>query len=248
MDIVEAKTKIDFVKEKLIEMQKVSSFIEDKLLNDNREAGFPFLEAGTWMGDVFSKENESLHSYWEEIQRNAPPGFSFDSNLIRHLSFNEAHDWLDITKRDIPRELTKVDEYKKQLFLIEYLDSLHPEVSRITGIVLSGDLDAALKTIFATLDSKIRVHIGAKPAEATVSMIGKAFKEGKLIAPQVENNESARNFLQGVIGYYRNALLHNPLPSSRNRLDASLSLFTLAHEAFKLFDSCSKPKDLFLAD
>lgn len=248
MNIIEAKTKIEFVKDKLLEMQKVSSFIEDGMFEDDPETGRPFLEAGIDMNDAYPKENEAMHSHWEEIKRNAPPGFSFDSNLIRHLSFNEAHDWLDITKRDIPRELTKVDEYRKQLFLIEYLDSLHPEVSRVTEIVLSGDLDAALKTIFATLDSKIRVHIGAKPTEATVSMIGKAFKEGKLIAPQEENNDSARNFLQGVIGYYRNILLHNPLPTSRNRLDASLSLFTLAHEAFKLFDSCSKPRDPFLDD
>lgn len=126
------------------------------------------------------------------------------------------------------------------------MDSLHPEVSRVTEIVLSGDLDAALKTIFATLDSKIRVHIEAKPTEATVSMIGKAFKNAKLISPQEESTDSARNFLQGVIGYYRNTILHNPLPTSRNRLDASLSLFTLAHEAFRLFDSCSKPRDPFL--
>ena len=146
---------------------------------------------------------------------------------------------------DIPRELTRVEEYKKQIFLIEYLDSLHPEVSRVTEIVLSGDLDAALKTIFATLDSKIRVYVGAKPNEATVSMIGKAFKVGKLVAPQQESKDGARNFLQGVIGYYRNAIIHNPLPTSRNRLDASLSLFTLAHETFRLFDECSKPRNIF---
>lgn len=246
MNIVEAKTKIDFVKEKLLEMQEVSAFIDKKMFEEDPETGSQFLEPGIGMNDAYPKENEMMHSCWDEIKRNAPPGFSIDSNLIRHLSFNEAHDWFDITKKDIPRELTKVEEYKKQLFLIEYLDSLHPEVSRVTEIVLSGDLDAALKTIFATLDSKIRVHIGAKPTEATVSMIGKAFKNSKLISPQEESNDSARNFLQGVIGYYRNTILHNPLPTSRNRLDASLSLFTLAHEAFRLFDSCSKPRDPFL--
>ena len=243
MNIIEAKTKIGFVKEKLLEIQKVSSFIEKGMFEDNSETGGPFLEVGIGMNDVYPKENEIMHSCWEEIKRNAPPGFSFDSYLIRHLSFNEAHVWLDITKRDIPRELTKIDEYEKQLFLIDYLDGLHPEVSRVTEIVFSGDLDAALKTIFATLDSKIRVYIRAKPAEATVSMIGKAFKDGRLIASQKKNNDSARDFLQGVIGYYRNIILHNPLPTSRNRLDASLSLFALAHEAFTLFDSCSKQRD-----
>lgn len=248
MNIVEAKQKIDFVRDQLLNMQLASSFIDEKVFSINPETGKKFLEPNASMADIYTEENERVHYYWNEIKRNAPPGFSFDSNLVRHLSFNEAHDWLDIVKKDIPRELTKVEEYKKQLFLIEYLDSLHPEVSRVTEIVLSGDLDASLKTVFATLDSKIRVYIGAKPTESTVSMIGKAFKDNKLIAPQIENNDSARNFLQGVIGYYRNIILHNPLPTNRNRLDSSLSLFAVAHEAFKLFDSCSRPRDPFLED
>ena len=247
MNIIEAKNKIDFVKEKLLEMQRVSSFIKEGMFEDDPETGSPFLEAGIGMNDAYPKENEAMHSCWEEIKRNAPSGFSFDSNLIRHISFNEAHDWLDITKRDIPRELIKVEEYKKQLYLIEYLDGLHPEVSRVTEIALSGDLDAALKVVYSSLDSKVRAYIEAKPGEMTVPMIGKAFKEGKLVSPQ-ENYDSVRNFLQGVLGYYRGYILHNTLPTNRNRIDASLSLFALAHETFKLFDLCSKPRDPFLDD
>lgn len=243
MNILEAKNKIDFVKDKFIEMQKISSFIDVKMFFKHDEFNQPFIEPDIAMGEAYPKENKEMHTCWEAVQKNVPPGFSIDSSLVRHLFFNEAHDWLDISKRDIPRELIKIEEYKKQIFLIEYMDSLHPEVSRASEIVLSGDLDAALKTVFATLDSKIRMHIGAKPSETTVSMIGKSFKSGRLIAPQQENNDSARNFLQGVVGYYRNAILHNPLPTHRNRLDASLSLFAVAHEAFGLFDACSKPKN-----
>jgi len=246
MNLVEAKTKIDFVKEKLLEMKKVSSFIDEEMFKENPETGSQFLEPGIVMSDLYPEENKVMLTSWDEIKRNVPPGFSIDSNLIRHLSFNEAHDWFDITARDIPRELTKVEEYKKQLFFIEYLDSLHPEVSRVTEIVLSGDLDAALKVVYSSLDTKIRAFIGLKPSEMTVPSIGKAFKDGKLVAPQEENNDSARNFLQGVVGYYRNVILHNSLPTSRNRLDASLSLFALAHEALRLFDSCSKQKDSFI--
>lgn len=245
MNIIEAKTKIDFVKNKLIEMQKVSSIIQEGMFEDDPETGGPFLEPGSAMHEEYPNENTKMHALWDEVKKNVPPGFSVDSNLIRHLSFNEAHDWLDVTSRDIPRELTRIEEYKKELFLIEYLDGLHPEVSRVTEIVLSGDLDAALKVVYSSLDSKIRAFIEAKPGEMTVPMIGKAFKDGKLVSPQ-ENYDSVRNFLQGVLGYYRNFILHNPLPTSRNRLDASLSLFALAHEAFKLFDLCSKPKDPFL--
>jgi len=244
MNLLEAKTKIDFVKQKLLEMKEISSVIQEGMFEDD-ESGSPFLEPRIGMADAYPTENARIQALWEEVKRNVPSGFSVDGNLIRHLSFNEAHDWLDVSNRDIPRELTKVEEYKKELSLIEYVDGLHPEVSRVTEIIMSGDLDAALKVVYSSLDSKIRAYIEAKTGEMTVPMIGKAFKDGKLVSPQ-ENYESVRNFLQGVLGYYRNYILHNTLPTSRNRLDASLSLFALAHEAFKLFDTCSRPKDPFL--
>lgn len=244
MNIVDAKTKINLVKEKFAEMQRITSFVDAGMFEVG-ETGMPFLEPGTSMSTEYPEPSEKLNLCWEEIQKNLPSGFSIDGSLIRHLSFNQAHDWLDISKRDISREMVKVEEYEKQLVLIEYLDNLHPEVSRISEIVLSGDIDAALKTVFATLDARIRTFLGIRrPAESTVPAIGKAFNNGHLIAPQPENNDSARNFLQGVVGYYRNNILHNPLPDSRNRIDASLSLFALAHEAFRLFDSCSKQRSL----
>lgn len=235
MNIAEAKSKIKLIKEKLIEIQEISSIIRDNIVED--ETGSVFLPSVK----EYPEEDAKIHSLWEDIQRNVPPGFSVDSNLIRHLNFNESGDWLDISERDVPRELIKVEEYKKQLHLIDYLDGLHPEVSRVTAIVLSGDLDGALKIVYSSLDSKIREFIKAKSSESTVSMIGKAFNSGLLVSPQ-ENHESVRNFLQGVLGYYRGHIVHNKLPSNRNRIDASLSLFALAHEAFNLFDLCSKPK------
>ena len=239
MNIGEAKNKIDFARDKFLEMQKISSFINEGMFGDD-ETGSPFLEHGIGMQNIYPKENAAMHACWKEIQKNLPPGFSIDSNLIRHLSFNEAHDWLDITERDIPRELIKVEEYKKQIFLIEYLESLHPEVSRVTKIVLNGDLDAALKVVYSGLDSRIRSMLRISDGEPTVPCIGKAFREGKLIPPNPGSKEGVRNFLMGVIGHYRNWIVHNTLPQRRNRLEASLSLFALAHEAFRLFDNCSR--------
>lgn len=239
MNIVEAKNKIDFVRDKLLEMQRISSFIDDGMFKDD-ETGSPFLEPGIRMDEAYPEENTKMHACWEEIQKNVPPGFSIDSNLIRHLSFNEAHDWLDITKRDIPRELTKVEEYKKRIFLIEYLNSLHPEVSRVIEIVLNDDLDAALKVVYSGLDSRIRSLLKVPGGQPTMPCVGKAFREKILIPPHQENLEGVRNFLMGVIGYYRHRIVHNPLPQHRNRLEASLSLFAIAHEAHKLLDVCSR--------
>jgi hypothetical protein len=238
MNLNDIKLKISFIRDNLIEIKKITDFVT--IINtDDYELS---VDPSTNMSETFSVKNIKLHEYWAKIQKNVPPGFSIDSNLMRHLSFNQANDWHDIAYFDIPRELTKIEEYKNRLVLIEYLDNLHPEVSRITNIVLSGDIDAALKTVFTTLDSKIRSFIKAKPVESTVAMIGKAIKDKIFYYPINEYNEAARNFLQGVIGYYRNYITHNPLPYTRNRIESSLSLFSLAHEAFLLLDTCSKPR------
>lgn len=238
MNINEAKDKIDFVRDKLFEMQKISSFVDESIFDESK-TGDPLLP-GADMSEAYPKEDTKMLACWGEVLENVPPGFAIDGNLIRHLSFNEIHDWFDITKRDIPRELIKVEEYKKHLYLIEYLDSLHSEVSRVSDIVLNGDLDAALKVVYSTLDSKIRSLLKIPGGQSTTPGIGKAFREKTLIPPDSNNLEGVRNFLMGVIGHYRHWIVHNSLPQSRNRLEASLSLFALAHEAFILLDACSK--------
>lgn len=240
MNITEAKNKIDFVKSKLIEIQEIASFIKEGMFEDDEVTGSPFIEPGEYMADAYPEKNKVMQYCWEEIQKNVPPGFSIDSNLIRHLSFNEAHDWVDINRKDIPRELINVEEYQKKLFLIEYLDSLHPEVSRVTDIVLNGDLDAALKVVYSGLDSKIRSILKISGGQSTTPMIGKAFKDEILIPPHLDSSDGIRNFIMGVIGYYRHLIVHNQLPQSRNRLEACLSLFAVAHETHKLLDTCSK--------
>lgn len=236
MNSTQAREKIEEVKNCLIKMKELTSgasYEKNILINEEGETvgGFVF------DGDA-QKVKDELPVLWHEVQKNVPPGFSLDGNLVRHVSFNELSDWSDISNRDVPREITKVSEYLKLLSLIEYIESLHPEVARVSEIILNGDIDAALKTVYSSLDSKIRSILKLKPGESTVPAIGKAFKDGKLKFPQPENTESVRSFLQGVIGYYRSVLIHNPLPSHRNRVDASLSLFGLAHEAFKLVDVC----------
>lgn len=239
MDINEAYNNIRLVREKLIAMQKITSFVID-IVDKTDDNGSLILASVENMGTADPKKSEQLNEIWVQAQKILPPGFSIDSNLIRHLSFNQASDWLDIAKRDIPRELENIEEYKKRLALIEYLDGLHPEIKRVVDTILNNDIDAALKTVFSTLDTKIRLLIKAKPGESTVPQIGKAFKDKTLNATHELYTDSIRNFLQGVLGFYRSIILHNPLPSRRNSIKASLSLFCLAHEAFVLLDSCSK--------
>ncbi len=235
MDVREAKEKINFVREKLLEVQRIT-YLPDSMYAE-------VLSARDSMEESYPEESKAVRECWDAIQRSLPSGISVDGNLVRHLSFNQATDWFDISRSDIPRELTKLKEYEQRLALIVYMESLHPQVARVSEIVLNGDIDAGLKTVFASLDASIRAHLKVRPNESSVSMIGKAFKDGDLVARQPENSDSARNFLQGVVGYYRSIIVHNALSQNRNSVEGALSLFALAHEAFRLFDSCAREQE-----
>lgn len=241
MNIIEAKNKISLVKDKLREMQKIA-YVDSCEFEPDPATGYQHYDGSESMTEIHPDLSAQLQVCWEDLQKIVPAGFSIDGNLIRHLSFNQSRDWYDIAKFDVPREMFKIEEYEKQLTLIEYLETLRPEVSRITEIVLNGDIDAALKTVYSSLDVKIRDLIKAQPNESTVPMIGKAFKEGFLNAPHQEHTDCVRNFLQGVVGYYRANIIHQDLPPQRNSVNSSLSLFCLAHETFWLLDACAKQR------
>lgn len=242
MNIDEANKKIETIREKLLELQKITHISYDAF-DEDPLTGAPNMEGSLHMPSEYPEEDKKVSACWEEIQRSVPAGFSIDGNLVRHLSFGQAHDWADISNKDVPRELIKVAEYKHQLELVGYLDTLHPEVKRVEDIVLRGDYDAALKVVYSSLESKIRDILKLPASESCVPAIGKAFRERTLIPPNDENMEAVRNFLQGVIGYYRQIIIHKTLPANRNRLEASLSLFALAHEAFILIDDCTHQID-----
>jgi len=231
MNLQQVRSYVDLIERDLIRMKEIISSVNEDIAKTSGIDNIP---------TKFPKQDEAVQRLWDNIQKNVPPGFSLDGNLVRHLSFNEPVDWLDISSSDIPRELKKIEEYRQKLFLVEYVESLHSEVARLSGLVIDGDLEAALKAVFTLLDTRIRSVLKPKNNESTVATIGKAFKNGALKAPPSGDNESVRNFLQGVLGYYRGSIVHNPLPTYRNRIESSLSLFALAHEAFVLFDLCVK--------
>ena len=237
MNSIQARQKIEEIKRNLLELQETTSGAkwEENLKTENNE----LIRGLVFEGDE-DLASSKIIEIWKNIQKNVPPGFSLDGNLVRHISFNELNDWFDVANHDVPRELVNIEEYIKFLGLIEYLESLHPEVARISEIVLNGDIDAALKTVYSSLDSKIRACLKPKRAESTVPAIGKAFKEGVFTFPQNGNPEDIRSFLQGVLGYFRSNIIHNPLPTHRNNIQASLSLFGIAHETYKLLDICIK--------
>lgn len=241
MNTTEALHKIERVRGLLLGIKEITSFITLDLFEKDEETGNSRLEGNDSMLKLYPEKGTEVSRHWSEIQRMVPPGFSIDSNLVRHLSFNEAKDWFDIWHNDIPREIVRVEEYKKRITLIEFLDTLHPEVRRVTSIILDGDIDAALKTVYTSLDAKIRTSLNAHDdSESTVPLIGRAFKEGWLTSPSEAHRDAVRNFLQGVLGYYRSRIIHHTLSPKRNSVEASLSLFCLAHEALWLFDSCNR--------
>jgi len=243
MDILEVHKKIEIVKKILEEISGITSIVTAKKLGIG-ESNKPEYEGTENMASKFPKKDKQTKNLWKDLQGNIPSGFSLSGNLMRHLHFNQSRDWYDIWSHDIPTVLEKINEYEKQLALVEYLNTLHPQIKRVSGIVLSGDIDAALKTVYSSLDSRIRSFLKLKSSENTVPSIGRAFKDGVLASPLTENNDAARNFLQGVIGYYRSNIVHKPLPSSRNNISASLPLFGLADESFKLFEECIKADDI----
>lgn len=190
------------------------------------------------MSAVDPDKNERVQKLWLEIQRQLPPGYSIDGNLIRHLSWNQAQDWGDISRQDVPREKDRLQQYKRRLELVSYLQSLHPDVSRTSDTVLNNGIEEALRAVFSILETRIREKINITDGSPTVSNIGRAFRTGQLVAPYPENNDGARDFLMGAIGYYRNIITHHTLPDDRNNITSSLPLFGLAHEAFRLLDDC----------
>lgn len=240
MNIDSFRDQVGNIENKFKEMRELAYIDPGRFkLGDNGES--PELPRNGYMHILCPDENARLHQLWHEIEKTLPPGFSVNGDLLRHLSFNQSNDWSDIYAHDIPNELARISEYRNKLTLIEYLDSLHPDVARASSIVLSGDLDAALKVVFTSFDVRVRSLLKLRPDESTMPAIGKAFKDGVLRSPVPESSDGVRNFLQGVTGYYRNVVIHNPLPKPRNRLEASLSLFALAHEAHILLDRCIYP-------
>lgn len=243
MNVAEAAKKIERFRLLLLEMQRITTVVPadfEPEVGAGGELQPSRLRMNENMADAEPQASTQLEKCWESLQETVPAGFGIDGNLVRHISFNEAKDWMDISTSDIPRELIKVEEYQKLLSLVEYLDSLHPEVSRVSGIVLDGDIEAALRTVYSTLDANIRILLSVPGDQSTVPALGKAFKDGTLVPARPENTDGARAFLQGVLGFYRSVILHHPLPPWRNRLETSLSLFAVAHEAFLLLDVCSR--------
>lgn len=247
MNIQEYHKKADFLRDTLVSMQEIADLPDDILVID-AEAGAVYPD-NLGMNDIDPGRHEMMQEKWEELKRNIPPGFDIDGNLIRHLTFNQVNDWADIRDKDIPRELRRVEDYRKKLNYIEYLNGLSPEISRVAITVLLGDIDSALKTLYASIDAYFRETLRAiGPSESTPALIGRAFREGKLKAPIPEQNDAARNFLSGAFSYYRSIIIHYNLPPHRNTVEASLSLFALAHEVLTIFKICLQDSPAGISD
>jgi hypothetical protein len=238
MDIKEARTKISVFKELLLEIKEVC-YINEKDFEPN-ENGDVVYSGSESMDTINPDKDRKLKDAWGKVQENTPSGFSVSGNLLRHISFNESRDWFDIANHDVPRELKKVDDYLAKLNLVEYIEGLHPKVRRANSNILDGDYDAALKVVFTGLDTYIRSVLKINGSISTVNQIGKAFNDGVLQPSSSDHKDAMRNFLQGVIGYYRNIIAHNELVANRNSLQSCLSLFGVAHEAFIMIDYCSR--------
>jgi len=238
MKINEIRERLSTIESKLIRIQQITSFITLDMFKEDSEMGVQFLDGGESMSDYDSEKSKNVTHLWEEIQKTLPSGFSVDGNLLRHLGFNQSKDWWDISNRDIPRELIKVNEYKQRLNLIELIESLHPEVARIVPTLLNDDVELALKGLYSGLDTYIRVACKTQKSDSTYQSIAKAFKDKILITQHEDDSDAVRNFLQGVIGYYRNNIVHRPLSQNAKILENSLGLIYIADRAFKLCDTC----------
>ncbi len=119
MNIETVRKQVDDIENKFQRMKSIS-VIDPMMLSGDAGGVAPQYSGRENMSEIDASRNAELHSLWSEIERNLPPGFSIDGNLLRHLSFNEIRDWDDISNLDIPRELQKVNEYRKKLILVVF--------------------------------------------------------------------------------------------------------------------------------
>ncbi len=188
---------------------------------------------------TFPDMYERIIALKQAIESNLPSGYEMGGDLIRHLSWLQICDVADIYLRDVDAELKRIKRFESQLVLVEYVAGLHPKVAVVKTLVLEGNYDAALKAVYSQLEARIRMITKDGAGTSIKASLAKAFKpDGCLKHSREEYNEPARDYLIGVLTYFRSQISHQELPPNRNTLDSCLSLFAVAHEAFLLVDRC----------
>lgn len=229
---------VKITRELLLELKTLTAI--DKKDFEPDAQGIAPIDRSWDMSAEFPEENTQVIELWDKLQASFPPGYSITSNLLRHLHFNQAQDWHDISNYDIPLELNNLAKYEKSLVHIEYLATLHPEVRRIIPILLNGDIDASLKTLYSSFEARIRSYLSIPAKVSTLSELNKAFSDGRLSFHDKDYSDRVRDFLSGVLGYHRNTIVHSAPNTFSDGLLSNLSLFIIAHEAFSLFELCTK--------
>jgi hypothetical protein len=248
-----------------IDIEKILNIVENKLFNleqkllELRNYLYPIIrkysqlpqeeldeKMSSKMGILEKEADDEVKQIISEIELivdeiNSISQFSLRSKILQHSYFNELCDWFDILNRDIPEELKNIKEFKNQILVLRILNDFSVEVQRSIPNILNGDFDAALKVTFNILENKIRDKLNLSQGDSIVNEIAKAFNEDRLVAlyKGKDMKDHARNFLMGVMGYYRNIIAHNKeFADEIKNFGRLISLLCIANEASILFDKC----------
>jgi uncharacterized protein (TIGR02391 family) len=242
MNVLELKTKIKKCRTILESIKSLSSVAEDQEFQMRVEQ--EHLSNNTPVAEIYEEGAKLMEKRFEELKQNLPTGFELDHNFIRHVGFNEVIDWMDIYTRDVNRELEKLNNYEKNLILVEKVEKLHPKVANTATLIMIGEYDAALTKIFKGIETEIRNKSGVKD-KFGLSLVGHVFSSIGSNPPILqyrnpEKQESVKYFLMGVVGFYRNTIMHDDLPTEKSNIDDCFQQLVIASEAYKMIDFCVK--------
>lgn len=236
MDPQESRDKAQEIKRYLTELKELCAVYETENWSQQMTDG----DFGSRdnVRSTFPDMYERIIVLKQAIESNLPSGYEMGGDLIRHLSWLEVRDIASIFYRDVDAELRRIKRFETSLALVEYVAGLHPKVAVVKTLVLEGNYDAALKAVYSSLDARVRSITKDGAGISIKASISKAFNAGVLKSSKPEYNDPARDYLVGVLTYYRSRISHHDLPDARNSIEACLSLFAVAHEAFILLDKC----------
>lgn len=193
------------------------------------------------MSEISPVRSSQMIEYLSDLQDKLPTNFQISRNLARHIGFNQVADWLDLYGYDIENELANLSQYEAKLVLVGKIEQLHDSLSVVESLVLIGRYDEALMAAFKQVELRIKTMLGGNLQGMTgVPMVGKAFSssEPMIVYKDLSRQEAVRNFLSGVIGLYRNQLMHEALAPDRENLEDCFWQLVIASEAHKVLDDC----------
>ena len=222
----------------LIELRNLTQPFNDAVW-PNHPKNVPPIGEAVSVNDIFPAEYFKSYGLADELTNNQPPDYEVDGGLRRHIGFGQVCDWKDINNRDLVHEFKKIHDYKEEFILIRLVRNLHPRVAATVPLLLIRDYDSALTKVFKGLETETK-RKAAIYGKSAVDIVRTAFSTKKLKYIDSSKQDAARDFLTGVLGLFRNYILHNEIVPNIQDMNYCFPLLTIASEAYKILDDSSE--------